>query len=586
MNILFFIPARAGSKGIKNKNLARIYGCPLVAFPIMTARKALKYFQKHNCYLFLSTDSPEIADVGKQWGASVPFLREKRLSKDKSDIFDAILFSCEKLKKLKIFEPDIIVLLQPTSPLREVEDIKKAFNLYIKHKTSIISTTKYDHPLSWIFSVKNGYLKINKKVLHIRQKEEDKYFRPNGAIYISSLENLKKFKSFYQKNTLSYEMPFYSSIDIDKIEDLHIAEKMMEFRFFMKKNNIKIGDKEVGSGLPTFFIAEAGVNHNGNLEIAKKMVDAAKEAGANCVKFQTFKAEELASKNAKKAKYQLETTDKNESQLEMLKKLELSEKDFIELKEYCDKRKILFLSTPFDLKSLELLEKIEVSAYKIGSGNITDYFLLKECAKKGKPIILSTGMSELYEVFDAINLIDNYGNKNILLLHCLSEYPAKIDEVNLLAIKNMRLLFNLPCGFSDHTEDFTAGILAVSFGASIIEKHFTLDKNMEGPDHKASLEPKELKKFIESIRNAEKAIGDGIKKVQNCEKENRIIVRKSLYAKRDIKRGEILKEEDFTALRPGGGISPMEINNIIGKKAKIDIKMGEVIKYEYLEEEK
>lgn len=584
MNILFFIPARGGSKGIPKKNLAGICGCPLIAFPIMNARRSLKYLKEYNSMIFLSTDSKEIAKVGMDWGAKVPFLRKKNLAGDRSDIIDAILYSCEKLKKEKIFEPETIVLLQPTSPLTEPENIKNAFGIYLKEKKSVISISKYDHPLSWIFNVKNDYLKINKKIPHLRQKEKNKYFRPNGAIYISSLENLKKYKTFYQKNTIGYEMDFYNSIDIDKLEDLYIAEKMLEVRTEINRNDIKIGNRIIGKGFPVFFIAEAGVNHNGNLEIAKKLVDVAKDSGADCIKFQTFKAEELVSKNAKKAKYQLETTDKNESQLEMLKKLELSEKDFIELKEYCDKRKILFLSTPFDLRSLELLEKIEVPAYKIGSGNITDYFLLKECAKNGKPIILSTGMSELYEVFDAINLIESYGNRNILLLHCLSEYPARIDEANLMAIKNMSLLFNIPCGFSDHTEGFIAGILAVSFGASIIEKHFTLDKNMEGPDHKASLEPEELKKFIESIRSAEKAIGDGIKKIQSCEKENRFIVRKSLYAKREIKKGEILYEEALIALRPGDGISPMKIDFLVGKRAKKNIKKGEILKFEYLEE--
>lgn len=584
MNILFFIPARGGSKGIPKKNLALICGCPLVAFPIILARKTQKYFDKYKTYIFVSTDSNEIADEAKKWGASVPFLRDKRISQDRSDIIDAILFSCEKLKKKKIFFPDIIILLQPTSPLTEEINVKEAFDLYLKNKRPIVSVTKYDHPLFWVFTLKDKYLKINSKVPHLRQTESKDYYRPNGAIYISSLKNLQKYKTFYEKKILPYIMPFHSSIDIDKIEDLFIAEKMLEYKREIKNNYIQIKDQRIGSNFPVFFIAEAGVNHNGKIELAKKLVDLAKEAGANCVKFQTFKAEKLASSQARKASYQLKTTSQDESQMKMLKNLELSEEETAELKEYCDKRNIIFLSTPFDLESLEFLEKLNVPAYKIGSGDITNYFLLKEAAKKEKPIILSTGMSYLYEVFEAINLIENFENKKIALLHCVSEYPAPLKEINFKTIKNLSLIFSCPVGFSDHTISEEASILSVGYGANIIEKHFTLDKNLEGPDHKSSMEPEELKELINKIRAIEKSLGDGIKKPALCEEENRILVRRSIFSNKNIKKGEIIKEENLIALRPGGGISPMEIETIMGKKAKRDIKEGEVLSFDLLED--
>ena len=323
-----------------------------------------------------------------------------------------------------------------------------------------------------------------------------------------------------------------------------------------------------------FIIAEAGVNHNGSLELAKKLVDKAVDAGADCVKFQTFKAENIVSKDAKKAAYQVNNTGKNDSQLNMLKQLELSYDDFVELNNYCKKKGIMFLSTAFDCESIEFLATLDMKMFKIPSGEITNLPYLRKINLYKKEVILSTGMADLEEIQDALNVLKDC---KVTLLHCTTEYPCPYNNVNLKAMLVMKEKFNLEVGYSDHTQGIEIPIMAVSMGAKIIEKHFTLDKNMEGPDHKASLEPDELKKLVQAIRNVEVAFGDGIKKPQESERKNIEIARKSIVAKCDIKKGEIFSENNITVKRPGNGISPMKWDEIIGTYAKKDYKEDELI---------
>lgn len=326
-----------------------------------------------------------------------------------------------------------------------------------------------------------------------------------------------------------------------------------------------------------YIIAEAGVNHNGDINIAKRLVDAAVDAGADAVKFQTFKAQNLVCKNAGKAAYQLETTEQAETQYEMLKKLELTEKMHEELVQYCRERGIEFLSTPFDVESVDLLLQYEIPLIKIPSGEITNYPYLKKIGKTGKKVILSTGMSTLDEVRDAVQILKNEGTDKIILLHCNTEYPTPMCDVNLLAMKTMQKELGLPVGYSDHTKGIEVPIAAVALGACVIEKHFTLDKTMEGPDHKASLEPQELRAMVCAIRNIEQALGDGIKRPSSSEQRNIGIVRKSIVAKRDICEGEILSEENITTKRPGTGISPMMWEKVIGQRACKNYKADEMI---------
>lgn len=326
-----------------------------------------------------------------------------------------------------------------------------------------------------------------------------------------------------------------------------------------------------------FVIAEAGVNHNGNIEIAKKLIDAASAAGADAVKFQTFRAESLVCKTAKKAEYQLGMTDRSETQYDMLKKLELTEQMHKELMEYCAKKKIMFLSTPFDIGSVKLLSKLGMQIFKIPSGEITNLPYLREIAGHQKKVILSTGMSNMNEVKAAVDVLKENGAADIILLHCNTQYPTPVSDVNLLAMVKMHEELGLPVGYSDHTLGIEVPIAAAALGAAVIEKHFTLNKNMEGPDHKASLEPQELKRMVEGIRKTELALGVGIKQASDSEKENRDIVRKSIVAASSIKKGEKYTEENLTVKRPGIGISPMRWDEVIGKTAGRDYETDEMI---------
>jgi N,N'-diacetyllegionaminate synthase len=329
-------------------------------------------------------------------------------------------------------------------------------------------------------------------------------------------------------------------------------------------------------------IAEAGVNHNGDIEIAKSLIDAAVESKVDIVKFQTFSADRQVTKNAGKAKYQIETTDKNETQHSMLKKLELSVEMHIELINYCKKRNIEFISTAFDIQSVNLLQKLGQRLFKIPSGEITNFPYLEHIGKIGKPIILSTGMSTLNEIKIALEILQKSGTSKelITVLHCTTSYPVPMSDVNLLAMKSIKDEFQVEVGYSDHTLGIEIPIAAVVLGAKVIEKHFTLDRNLPGPDHKASLEPNELQEMIRTIRNVEQAMGDGIKKMTPSEAENRDIVRKSLVAIKEIKKGEIFTRENLSTKRPGNGMSPMNWNLIIGKSSKHNYEVDELIKDE------
>jgi len=339
---------------------------------------------------------------------------------------------------------------------------------------------------------------------------------------------------------------------------------------------IKIGDKIVGHGNPVYVVAEAGVNHNGSIDLAKQLIDVAKKSNADAVKFQTFITENMILRKTEKAIYQRSATFQG-TQYDMLKKLEFSSDDFRELNEYAMEVGITFLSSPFDRNSVDLLDEIGVPAFKIGSGELTNLPLLKHAARKGKPILLSTGMGTIGEVDEALNIIQNEGLHEIILLHCVTEYPAKIENLNLHVIGTLKKSFQVPVGFSDHTEGTLMPYIAVALGASVIEKHFTIDKNMPGPDHKASLDPIQLREMVRSIRDVEKALGSGLKRPSSEEEKIKKFVRKSIVAKLDISNGSIIDEGMLSYKRPGTGLSPKYYLEIVGKKATKDIKRDDFI---------
>ncbi len=327
-------------------------------------------------------------------------------------------------------------------------------------------------------------------------------------------------------------------------------------------------------------IAEAGVNHNGSLDIAKQLIDKAVEAGVDIIKFQTFKSEKLVSKSAKQAEYQQRNIGKkDESQLAMLKKLELSPSDHEELMDYCREKGIRFFSTAFDLDSIEYLHSLNLGLWKIPSGEITNYPYLRKIAQYHEPIILSTGMCELSDIEATLKVLVGFGvrKEQITILHCNTEYPTPYSDVNLKAMLEIRDRFGVQVGYSDHTQGIEVPIAAVALGASVIEKHFTLDKNMEGPDHKASLEPDELSAMVCAIRNVEQTLGSGHKTISASERKNIDIARKSIVAACPIKKGELFTEENLTVKRPGNGISPMRWSEVIGQTAIKDFEEEEMI---------
>ena len=328
-------------------------------------------------------------------------------------------------------------------------------------------------------------------------------------------------------------------------------------------------------------IAEAGVNHNGSIELAKQLVDKAVEAGVDVIKFQTFKSEKLVSKSARQAEYQRKNIGEksDDSQYNMLKRLELSETDHEILIDYCKQKGIRFFSTAFDLDSIDYLHSLNMGLWKIPSGEITNYPYIKKIAQYGEPVILSTGMCELSDIEAALNVLIEEGvsKEDITILHCNTEYPTPFEDVNLKAMQEIGNKFGVKVGYSDHTRGIEVPIAAVALGATVIEKHFTLDRNMEGPDHKASLEPDELKAMVSGIRNIEKALGSGHKQVSDSERKNIVVARKSIVAARDIKKGELLTEENLAVKRPGTGISPMRWEEIVGTKAIKDFSEEDLI---------
>jgi N,N'-diacetyllegionaminate synthase len=329
--------------------------------------------------------------------------------------------------------------------------------------------------------------------------------------------------------------------------------------------------------LKVYIIAEAGANHNGQFDLAVGLFDAAAAAGADCVKFQTFKTEEVVSKHAQKAPYQKETTGNDGTEFEMVKKLELPFEDFIKLRAHCAEKRIQFLSTPFDLPSIAFLSALNLPFWKIPSGEITNLPYLLAIAKSERPVIMSTGMCEIDEIQTAVDTLKENGTPKITLLHCNTEYPTPFEDVNLTAMLTLKERFGVEVGYSDHTTGIEVPIAAVALGASVIEKHFTLDKHMEGPDHRASLEPAELSSMVNSIRNIEKAMGNGIKEPSRSERKNIVVARKSIVARCAIKKGDVFSNDNITAKRPGNGISPMLWFDVLGKAANRDFKEDELI---------
>lgn len=584
--ILFLVPARGGSKGVPRKNLAMLAGQPLIVHVLQTAKAAMRMCHRPGSRLIVSTDDEEIALTARQWGAEVPFLRPAELAQDASPTIDTVLHVLDALHMRESYEPGVVVLLQPTSPLVGVEDVCNAVQLFWESGSPVVSVTQNEHPLEWSFYLADGCLRPITASPDItrRQAARDTY-RLNGAVFLASPEQLRRGRSFLLPETRGYVMPSERSIDIDTGLDLQVTEAVLARQAVSAPQSvIAVAGRKIGPSHPCFIVAEAGVNHNGDIKLAYELIDAATQAGADAVKFQTFRAEEIVTASAPKAAYQKATTDAAESQLDMLKRLELSQESHYALKRYAEERELIFLSTPFEPTSADFLESLDVVAFKLPSGEVTNTPFLAHVARKGRPILLSTGMSTLEEVSEAVRIIRAHGNPPLALFHCVSCYPAVPEDCNLRAMEALRCAFHVPVGFSDHSMGLAVPVTAVALGANLIEKHLTLDRRLPGPDHAASLEPAEFTAMIEAIRTAEAALGQGVKRPTTGELETARVARKSLTAICDIRAGTVLTADMIAMRRPGTGLPPTALEQVVGRQVRRHVRAGDVLSWEDVDE--
>ena len=575
MPTLFLIPARGGSKGLPQKNLALLGGIPLVGRTARVAHAVTAHFGG-GCRTICSTDDPRIAEIARIWGAEVPFLRPEELAADETPTIEVVRHALAVLGETW----SEVVLLQPTSPLVEPEDVIGALLLFRETGGPVVSVCAAEHPVEWYFRIeaKGRLSRVLQEEGTIRRQLSRPAFRPNGAIYIASPDQVRA-GGFITEDSRAFVMPSERSLDIDGAVDLEIAASLLASKHI---SPIEIAQRRIGPGYPCFIIAEAGVNHNGDVKIAHRLVDEAAEAGADAVKFQTFRAERLAVRDAPTPDYQLRA-GLRESQFEMLRRLELSAADHAALVARCRERNILFLSTPFDEGSCDLLESLDVPALKMASGELTNTGLLRHAARTGKPLIVSTGMSTMREVARAFDTIREAGNRELALLHCVSNYPANPVDANLKALVSLREAFNVPTGFSDHTEGMAVALAAVALGACILEKHLTLDRSLPGPDHLSSIEPGEFREFVHAVRAVEAALGDGRKAPAAAEGPIAIAARKSLVAASFISRGAVLTPAMVVLLRPGTGLASELLESLIGRRVARDIQPGTLLKPEMFE---
>ncbi len=582
MSPVCLIPARGGSKGLPGKNLRTLGGVSLVGRAVLAAREFGRLAGLRDLRIVVDTDSGDIADEALRWGGQVPFLRPPELAGDEVPTAASSLAALERLASEGADVGDVI-LLQPTSPLRAGADVLACWREYDRVRApSVVSLVRTRHsPDIALRSEPGGAVQWHGggEPAIRRQESADAYW-PSGAVYVISLALLRRERRFIVPGvTRGVILPRERSVDVDTAEDLAEAQA----RLAATSRPLTLGAHTVGEGQPCLVIAEAGVNHNGEIGLAHRLVDVAADAGADAVKFQTFDPERLVSPLARKAEYQAANTGAAESQLEMLRRLVLPREALAPLAAHAAERGLLFLSTPFDEASADLLERLGVPAFKIPSGEVTNHPLVAHVAAKGKPVLMSTGMSTLAEVAEAVQVVREHGDPPLALFHCVTSYPAAPADCNLRAMGVMRATFGVPVGWSDHTEGMAVSLAAVAAGASLLEKHFTLDRGLPGPDHGASLEPAELAAMVKSVREVEAALGDGVKRPVASELANATVVRRSLHASRPLPAGHVLKPEDLIALRPGTGLPPALRQRLVGRKLKVDVEQGEMLAERHLD---
>ncbi len=583
MYVLVVIPARAGSKGLPGKNLRRVGDLSLVGRAAITGRRFLTEHGLDGAVL-LDTDGEELAAEGRRFGAEVPFLRPPELAADATPTIDNVVVALARWEQHVGRVVDAVVLLQPTSPLRTAADVGACWRAFDAQRApSVVSVVRQGHPLENALRIDDAgvlHWRADRVDANKRRQDHLPVWWLNGAVYITTAASLRERRAFVVPGlTRAVEMPPERSIDIDAAADLELADALARRA---DGGVIHVAGRAIGAGQPCFVIAEAGVNHNGDMALAHRLVDVAADAKADVVKFQTFEPARLVSHAAAQADYQVQNTGKRQSQRDMLAALVLPPSAHRELQAHANERGVMFLSSPFDEASADFLVELGVPALKIPSGEVTNHPLLAHVARLGVPLLVSTGMCEAWEVQAALEVIDGHGAPPVALFHCVTSYPAAADDVNLRAIDAMRAAFGRPVGYSDHTQGVAVSLGAVARGASLIEKHFTVDCALPGPDHRASLEPAELATLVTGIRTIERALGDGHKAPRPVELPLITAARKSVHAARPLAAGAVLSRDDLIALRPGSGIPAARLSSLLGRRTACALDAGQLLEERHL----
>lgn len=569
--VLCVIPARGGSKRLPGKNLARVGGVTLLGRAVLSAREFLAQPDAPSARLVVDTDSEEIAAEAREWSAEVPFLRPAALAADATSTEESLLHLFDRLGWT-----GSVILLQTTSPMRTGQDIADCWRAHVrsggKPAASVVASGHAG----------GSFTKDEKGILATAVEPRGDVraaFSLNGAVYVFDASTLRqRGRVVVAGDTLGVDMPLERSIDVDTAADLLQVAGALRGR---PVATVPVGKHVVGQGR-VFVIAEAGVNHNGDPKLAHRLVDIAADAGADSVKFQTFEPDLLASGEAPKAGYQVTNTGGASSQLDMLRALTLPHAVVRELAQHARERGITFLSTPFDARSADFLAELDMPAFKVSSGELTNHPFLQHLARLGKPLLMSTGMSTMPEVASALAVVRVAGTSHVALFHAVTQYPAPFAECNLRAIVSMRETFGVPVGWSDHTQGITAPIAAVALGADMVEKHFTTSRDLPGPDHLAALEPEELAGMVSAVRDVEAGLGDGVKRPAPSEEANIPLVRRSLHAARELAAGHVLVEGDLVALRPASGLAPSALPSVIGRRLRAAVTAGAVLSEQHL----
>jgi N,N'-diacetyllegionaminate synthase len=564
--ICFLVPARGGSRRVPGKNLQHVAGISLVGRAVRTGRAAASGLAGGPHAVICSTDDPAIAGVAAAWGAEVPFLRPSALADDDATSVDVALHALDVLEgRGRRFRA--LALVQPTSPLLDPADLRRAVEQFDAIETSVTSVVA-THPAAWHQESVHG------GTLESTASGADGRLLLAGAFYVIAPAELRETGRFVTAGrTFGVRIPANTAVDIDTEADLVRARSLADAAPIRE---VLIAGRSIGGG-PCFLIAEAGVNHNGDEAIAHRLVDAAANAGVDAVKFQTFDPERLAAAEAPLAAYQRTAGPRDPGQREMLSRLVLPVEAWAALQAHAKDRGILFLSSPFDEASADLIERLNVPAFKVASGELTNHPLLAHLARKGRPLLVSTGMAVMREVDEALTTIRTSGDPPVGLFHCVSSYPTDPSDANLLAIRTLRAAFGVPSGWSDHSVGIALPIAAVTLGAAMVEKHLTLDRSMLGPDHPVSLEPEELRAMVTGIREAEAARGDGEKAPTPAERDVARVARRSLHWAADLAAGTLVTPAHLVSLRPGTGISPARRDALLGRPLRADVSAGTAV---------